>query len=164
MRKLFGRWRMPTTVLMIALIAVIAAGGIVAAASSYVLWQGSSNITVTEPITIYYGPDTGSCNTEIGLNDPMGSSIGLFPGECKDTWFKIINASPGDLLIKAAATTSDDSVVTVTFDSPDIATGGIVIDDSMPVFVLRTVCVNGTADPGVYAVTTEFTRESPPAP
>lgn len=163
MKKLFsGRvGRIPAMVLALALIAVVAAGGIVAATSGYVLWEGSSNITVTEPITIYYGPDTGSCNTEIGLNDPMGAEVGLEPGECRDTYFKFVSVSSGDLLIKAIVATSDATAVDVTFTSANITTTGLIINNTLPVYVLRSVCVNGSAPEGVYAVSTTFTRESP---
>lgn len=166
MKKLFnGRiGRIPTAVLAIALIAVIAAGGVVAAASGYVLWEGTSNITVEEPITIYCCPDIDPCDTEIGLDDPMGSSVNLWPGECKDTYFTITSDSSFDLLIKAEVATSDDSAVEVTFSNPDILTDGILVSSTLPVTVLRTVCVNGTAESGVYTVVTKFTRESPPAP
>jgi len=165
MKKLFSGkvGRIPAAALVISLLAVIAAGGVVAAASGYVLWEGTSNITVTEPITLYCGPDIDHCDTEIGLNDPMGSLVNLYPGGCKDTCFTITSASPFDLLIKAEVTTSNDSAMEVTFSNPAILTDGVLVNSSLaPVTVLRTVCVNGSAEEGIYTVVTKFTRESPP--
>jgi len=167
MKKLFsGRiGRIPVAVLVISLLAVIAAGGVVAAATGFVLWEGTSEITVEEAITIYYGPDAGNCDTELDIDDPLGAYTDpLYPGECQDTWFKIISVSTSDLLIKAAVASSSEDDVTVTFDSADITTTGLIIDDSLPVFVHRTVCVSGDATSGAYVVSTTFTRESPPAP
>lgn len=149
--------------LLSVLIAVLAAGSVVAATGGFTIWQGSCDITVDESVHIYSGPDTENCNTEVGLNDPFGASIGVWPGECKSTWFRITNDSPSDLLIKAVVA-SDESVVTVTFNSSDIAGSGLVLPGGGLAFVQRLVCVDGTATPGVYSITTEFTRESPPAP
>ena len=164
MKKLFsGRiGRIPMAVLAISLLAVIAAGGVVAAASGYVLWEGVADITVDEPITLYCGPDIGDCDTEIGLVDPMGSAVNLYLGECKDTCFTIESASSFKLLIKAEVINSDDSVVEVTSSNPDILTDGILVDSALPVTIVRTVCVDGSAEEGVYTVVTSFTRESPP--
>ena len=148
-------------VLAISLLAVIAAGGVVAAATGFVLWDGTSEITVEEAITIYYGPDVDHCTTELDIEDPLGAYIPLKPGECRDTWFKIINVSTSELLIKATVISSSDDDVTVVFDSADITTTGLVVG-SLPVFVQRTVCVNGDATTGTYVITTTFTRESPP--
>jgi len=166
MKKLFSGkiGRIPAAALVISLLAVIVAGGVVAAASGYVLWEGSSEITVEEAITIYYGPDVDHCDTELDIDDPLGAYVVLKPGECQDTWFKIISVSTGDLLIRATVTSSNDDAVTVVFDNADITTTGLVIDDSLPVFVQRTVCVSGDAPAGVYVVSTTFTRESPPVP
>ena len=166
MKKLFsGRiGRIPMAVLAISLLAVIAAGGVVAATTGYVLWEGTSEITVDEAITIYYGPDAEHCDTELDIEDPLGAYVALMPGECQDTWFKLISVSTSELLIKAAVTSSSEDDVTVVFDSADITTTGLVIDDSLPVFVHRTVCVSGDATTGTYVVSTTFTRESPPVP
>jgi len=162
MKKLFsGRiGRIPMAVLVISLLAVIAAGGVVAATSGYVLWEGVSEITVEEAITIYYGPDVDHCDTELDIDDPLGAYVPLEPGECRDTWFMIINASEGELLIKATVTSSSEDDVTVVFDSVDITTTGLVVG-TLPVFVHRTVCVSGDAETGTYVVSTTFTRESP---
>ena len=50
MKKLFsGRiGRIPMAVLAISLLAIIAAGGVVTAATGFVLWEGTSEITVDE--------------------------------------------------------------------------------------------------------------------
>ena len=167
MKKLFtGKFgRIPVAVLLTVLLTVIIAGGVVAATGGYTLWSGDVEITVDEPITIYCCPDIEPCDTEIGLEDPIGSAVNLWPGECVDTYFTFVSDSPYDLLIKAEVVTSDDSVVDVTFSSPGILTDGIPINSGgTPVTVLRTVCVDGAADLGVYTVTTTFTRESPPPP
>lgn len=163
MKRLFtGKFgRIPVAVLLTVLLTVIIAGGVVAATGGYVLWSGDVEITVDEPITIYYGPDAEHCDTELVIDDPLGAYIALNPGECRNTWFKIISVSTGDLLIKATVTSSSDDDVTVVFDSTDITTTGLVIDDSLPVFVQRTVCVDGGATTGTYVVSTTFTRESP---
>ena len=165
MKKLFsGRiGRIPMAVLAISLLAVIAAGGVVAATTGFVLWEGVADIMVEEPITLYCGPDIGDCDTEIGLDDPMGSVVNLYPGECRDTCFTIESVSSFDLLIKAEVITSDDSVVDVTFSDPDILTDGVLVSNTLvPVTIVRTVCVDGSAEEGVYKVVTSFTRESPP--
>jgi len=166
MRKLFtGRFhRIPIAVLSVVLLGVLVTGGVVAAVSGgYVLWQASSSVTVPEPIQIHYGPDASNCNTDLVPNvDPtLGATIGLYPGMCLTTCFNITNASSYPLLVKAVVTTSNSSVVTVTFNATNILTTGINVTSSSPLFVTRTVCVSGTATPGLYTVSTGFTRESP---
>lgn len=163
MRKLFvGRFgRIPMAVLSAVLLSVLIVGAVVAATSGYVLWEGSSEITVTEPIHIYYGSTDTTCDTELLLDDPLGASAGLWPGVCLETWFELTSLSPDDLLIRATLTSSNSTMVTVDFSIPGITTTGLTVNSSGPVFVKRTVCVNGTAAPGLYTVSTGFTRESP---
>ena len=150
----------------IVLLGVLVTGSVVAATGGYVLWEGTSEIMVSEPITIYYGSSTGSCNAELVLDDPLGATVGMTPGVCIDTWFRITNDVPYDLLIKVDVTTSDDTVVTAAFfdesgNPSDIESAGLLISyGDGAVFVYRSVCVNGTAALGLYTVSTAFTRDS----
>lgn len=174
MKKLFrGKFRgVPAAMLAVILLGVLVAGGVVAAASGYTLWQGTSTITVVESVSIYYGNDMESCNKKL-VPGALSTAI-LSPGVRWDTWFKITNDASHDLLIRAEVTTSDDTAVTVAFydegDNPsDIGGSGLPISSlDGEVFVCRRVCVNGTAAPAppadLYTVSTTFTRESPPAP
>ena len=79
-----------------------------------------------------------------------------------NTYFKITSDSPYDLLVKAISSSSDSSVVTVAFNVTDIDTIGVAVGSTSPLYITRTVCVNGAADLGVYTASTGFTRESPP--
>ena len=161
--------RVPVAAIAIVLLGVLIAGGVSAAVSGYVLWEGTSTITVDEPITIYYGSSMGTCDTELVLSESM-PDMWLWPGVCADTWFEFTSASTNGLLIKAVATTSDDAMVAVEFydlggSLSDIDGAGLVIDSGDgAVFIRRSVCVNGTAVPDLYSVSTTFTRESPPVP
>lgn len=181
MKKLFSGkiGRIPMAVLVISLLAVIAAGGVVAAATGYVLWEGVSEITVGEAITIYYGETPGTCDTELALGVVM-DDLALSPGECEDLWFKISSCTPHNLLLKVILVveglTYDEWVqqygegVTIGFydefgDPSTILSedGGLPIDsEDGNVYIRRSVCVEGSAPPGVYEVLTSFTRESPP--
>jgi len=167
MRKLFtGRFgRIPAALLATVLLSVLVAGGVVAATGGYTLWEGSVDVTVVEPVYIYYTlTPSGNYTSELDLGDPdpMGSSVGLIPGACVNTYFKITSGSPSDLLIKATSTTSDEAAVTVTFNVTEIMTTGVIVNSSADVYVTRSVCVNGTAPNGLYTANTGFTRESAP--
>jgi len=166
MRKLFsGRiGRIPVAVLVISLLAVMVAGGVVAATGGYVLWEGSAEITVNEPIHVYWGSSEGSYPHELDLGDadPLGASVGMVPGVCMSTYFKITSDTAYDLLVKAIYSSSNSTVVAVTFNVTDIDTTGVVVNNSSPLLVTRTVCVDGAAELGVYTALTGFTRESAP--
>jgi hypothetical protein len=160
--------------LLVAVIVAAASMGVVAATGGYVLWTGTADIQVDEAITIYYGNTQESCDTLLVLGGDM-PDLNLWPGQCRDTWFKFTNASPGNLLVQAdvivtAESAGDPVDVTVEFfdvgDNPSpIDDAGLVINSSDgAVYLYRTVCVNGTAIPDWYYVTTTFTRESPPVP
>ena len=168
MKKLFsGRiGRIPMAVLAISLLAVIAAGGVVAATTGFVLWEGTSEITVVEAVHVYWGTTEGSYTHELDLgdDDPLGASVGMFPGMCLNTYFKITSDSPYDLLVKAISSSSDSSVMTVAFNVTDIDTIGAVVNSTSPLYLTRTVCVDGAADLEMYIASTGFTRESPPPP
>ena len=156
-------------VLVISLLAVIAAGGVVAATSGYVLWEGTSEITVDEAILIQYASESEhTTNPEVyphtlvlGADDPLGSSTGMYPGVCINTYFKITSATSADLLIKAVSSVTGDAPVTVTYDVANLDTAGAVVNSAAPLCIVRTVCVDGAADPDDYTVVaTGFTRES----
>ena len=169
MKKLFsGRiGRIPMAVLAISLLAVIAAGGVVAAATGFVLWDGTSEITVDEAITIYYGETPGTCGTELVFGVVM-DDLALLPGECDDTWFKISSGAPHDLLLKVIMVADEGEGVIIGFydevgDPSTILSedGGLPIDSADGnVYIRRSVCVDGSAPLGVYEMSTSFTRES----
>jgi len=173
MKKLFsGRiGRIPMAVLAISLLAVIAAGGVVAATTGYVLWEGVADITVDEAILIRYAseseyitePEVYPHMLVLGADDPLGASIGMYPGMCGSTYFKITSATSADLLIKVVSSVTGDAPVTVTYDVADLDTVGAVVNSATPLYIVRTICVDGAADPDDYTVVaTGFTRESPP--
>ena len=166
MRKLFtGRFgRIPAALLATVLISVLVAGGVVAATSSYTLWEGEAEVTVTEPVHIYWGTAEGDYPYELllGGGDPLGASIGLVPGACVHTYFNITSNSPDDLLIKAIAESTDDTVVTITFNVTELTTTGLLVNSSTDILVTRTACASGAASGGPYTVYTGFTRESAP--
>ena len=168
MRKLFtGKFgRIPAALLATVLISVLVAGGVVAATNGgYVLWEGTSEVTVTEPITIHYGGSKVGCTNSLALNTTLPIMYSLYPGTCADTWFKIESASPDNLTIKAVASSDGGSAVTVGFFDeydgalPDIGTAGIAINSTAAVYVYRSICANSTATPDNYNVSTTFTRE-----
>ena len=169
MRKLFtGRFhRIPIAVLSVVLLGVLVTGGVVAAVSGgYVLWQASSNITVTEPITILYGPTEPTCTTPLLISTPAPMHT-ISAGACADLWFKLSSSSGYNLLIKAESTVSDPAVTVEWRDalggSSPIGDVGLSISSSNSTYIFyRHVCVAGNATPATYAVWSQFTRESPP--
>ena len=162
MKKLFsGKFRgIPAGVLVSILLAIIVTGGVVAV-TGYTLWQGSVNVTVTEPIHIWYGLNgSDNCTEGLALGDPM-PNMDIFPGDCNFTYFMITSDSSAGLLIKATVTASNTTWITHSFDG-DVEGDGVVVSDIAPLYFRRLVCIDGSAPVDVYNITTSFTRDSAP--
>lgn len=168
MKKLFsGKFRgVPMALFAVVLLAVLVTGGVVAATGGYVLWKGTSEITVNEPITIYYGSSNTSCTNLLTSGTTL--DYALSAGDCANRWFKFTSAAYNDLLIKAEVVISDESVVTVNFydaygASLDIDGVGLTINSGNdPIYVCQSICVDGAAVPLLlYDIATTFTRDSP---
>lgn len=175
MRKLFkGNCRgMPVALLTIVLLLVITAGSVLAVTDGYVLWEGDGEITVLEPITVYYGDTMATCDTEL-VPEHLMPSMWLWPGTCVERWMLITSEAPHDLLIKAHVLLDGSPVPDpgalvslVCYDELDDPStilaedGGVLVSLTADVYVQCFFCVDGAAPPGVHDVSVQITRESP---
>jgi len=158
MKKLFsGRFHgIPMAVFAVVLILALSAGVVFAAVEAYELWSGTAEVTVGEPITIWWGTSEGSKAHTVSIGDTWEYTFGnLYPGDCHNsTWFRVHSASPSGLLIEGTVTV--DGGLTATL-SPD----NFTISNSADCNVNLSVCADGALSPVTATCNVTFTRQSP---
>lgn len=157
MKKLFsGRFhKIPTAVLVGVLILVLSAGAVFAVVEAYTLWSGTAEITVNEPVTIWWGATEGSKAHTLNLGDPWSYTFSLYPGDCHDSiWFRIHSASSAGLLVTGVVAVGGELTATL---SPET----ITIDKTEDKFINLSVCAGGAIDLVTASCNVTFTRQSP---